>query len=96
MEKALVLYVLKSTLRSYNCTSLSEDISSVSMLISSVDGGIEITADKLPLLNRSAETAPWKPTADGKGYHALIEVFHQLHCLVCLPSAHIVMNRISF
>ena len=56
----------------------------VVMLIQFAVGGIQIPADKMSALNRSAETQPWKPTADGKGYHALIEVFHQLHCLVNL------------
>lgn len=50
------------------------------------DGGVRITDDKLPLLNRTADLGSGrhlKPVEDGKGgYHALIEVFHQLHCLV--------------
>jgi len=42
---------------------------------------IEIPEEKMGLLNRSAETGPWKRTRSGDGYSALIEVFHQIHCL---------------
>lgn len=41
---------------------------------------VRVPQDKLPLLNRSM-TGHYKQTDDGTGYAALIEVFHQLHCL---------------
>ncbi|KAF2445871.1 hypothetical protein P171DRAFT_484526 [Karstenula rhodostoma CBS 690.94] len=48
-------------------------------------GGVRITDDQLPLLNRTPDLGNGrrlKPVGDEKGgYHALIEVFHQLHCL---------------
>lgn len=51
-----------------------------------LDGGVRITEDKLALLNRTADLGNGrhlKPVEDEKGgYHALLEVFHQLHCLV--------------
>jgi hypothetical protein len=47
--------------------------------------GIRIPEDKLPLLNRSSAMNMQKliPEA-GPGYKGLLEVFHQLHCLVGL------------
>jgi len=48
-------------------------------------GSVSIPEDKMPLLNRSTQTQAFKPDASGSGYHALIEMFHQLHCLVSLP-----------
>jgi hypothetical protein len=56
--------------------------------------GVRIPEDKLHLLNRTADLGDGrklKPIEDDEGgYHALIEVFHQLHCLVspcCRPES---------
>lgn len=53
---------------------------------SALDSGIRIPEDKLPLLNRTVNLGDGKtlrPVTDGSGgYHAMVEVFHQLHCLV--------------
>ncbi|KAI9686436.1 MAG: hypothetical protein M1822_003783 [Bathelium mastoideum] len=47
-------------------------------------GGIEIPKEKIGELNRTEDLTykgTLKPSPSGNGYHALIEVFHQLHCL---------------
>ncbi|KAF4624246.1 hypothetical protein G7Y89_g13926 [Cudoniella acicularis] len=43
--------------------------------------GVTIPAEKLPSINRTASAEKYRTTDGGKSYHALIEVFHQLHCL---------------
>jgi hypothetical protein len=48
-------------------------------------GGISIPADKFPSYNRSNEREFQRvPPEKGGGYAAMIEGFHQLHCLVSL------------
>ncbi|KAF2436292.1 hypothetical protein EJ08DRAFT_578969, partial [Tothia fuscella] len=43
---------------------------------------ISIPPSKLPLLNRtSTPSSPYQRTQDGTSYKALLEVYHQLHCL---------------
>ena len=44
------------------------------------DGTVPIPADRMHLINRTADPK-WSANPDGSGYRALIEVFHQLHCL---------------
>jgi len=50
------------------------------------DNGVRFPEDRLPLINRTHDLGGGrKPrkAVDGKGgYHAAIDVFHQLHCLV--------------
>ncbi|TVY38938.1 Cyclochlorotine biosynthesis protein [Lachnellula subtilissima] len=45
--------------------------------------GIRIPEEKMALLNRSGTERHFRPVEPelGGGYHALVEVFHQLHCL---------------
>jgi len=43
-------------------------------------GGVKIPKEKMQELDRSPD-GDFRPTEDGTGYHALIEMFHQLHCL---------------
>ena len=48
-------------------------------------GVISIQESVFPLLNKSAARAATVPLAQGDAYVASVEVFHQLHCLVCTP-----------
>ena len=56
------------------------------ILTTPIDGGVRVPDDKLSLLNRTFDLGKGKtlrPVEDEKGgVHSLIEVFHQLHCLV--------------
>ena len=47
------------------------------------DGAVDIPEDKFSTTNKSA-AVNWRrtPKEYGGGYAALIDVFHQLHCLV--------------
>ncbi|KAL8882774.1 MAG: hypothetical protein Q9198_000282, partial [Flavoplaca austrocitrina] len=42
---------------------------------------ISINDDVFPLINKTADTAAKLPAAQGGGYMASLDVFHQLHCL---------------
>lgn len=54
-------------------------------LIVCLDGGVRIPADKLPTLNRTFDLGQSRTARriedDEGGHYALVEVFHQLHCL---------------
>lgn len=55
-------------------------------LIMQPEHAVEIPADKIAGLNRSeSDNLKHVPEDVGTGYVAIIEVFHQLHCLVCFP-----------
>lgn len=51
--------------------------------VRSVEHGVEVPADKIAGLNRSEiDNLKHVPEDVGTGYVAILEVFHQLHCLV--------------
>src|SRR5438876_8459147 len=47
-------------------------------------GGVRIPPEKMHLLNRTLDEEDWRMVPDeaGGGYVALLDVFHQIHCLV--------------
>jgi hypothetical protein len=47
-------------------------------------GGVRIPPEKMHLLNRTLDEEEWRMVPDeaGGGYVALLDVFHQIHCLV--------------
>jgi hypothetical protein len=50
-------------------------------------GGVRIPPERMYLLNRTLDEEDWKRVPDeeaGNGYVALLDVFHQIHCLVSL------------
>jgi hypothetical protein len=54
-----------------------------------LEHAIQIPEDKLPLLNRSSTMHMKKVVPEaGTGYKGLLEVFHQLHCLVSFAHQH--------
>jgi Mycotoxin biosynthesis protein UstYa len=65
---------------SHSSTSIQGICSYMVMLV----GGVRIPPEKMHLLNRTVGEGDWRmiPDEAGGGYIALLDVFHQIHCLV--------------
>lgn len=61
-----------------------------------LEHGIEIGKDKIHLLNRTeADRLKHVPEEVGDGYVAILEVYHQLHCLVSPASLHAIRSTLT-